>query len=189
MTPNERRPVTPTASGGLLRRYRSGTSVSTLAKDLGVSFDSVAQRVIAAGIRRDRPSQRGRPLPIELDSDEWLGEQLAGGAGVRDLSRRLHVTPSTVRKALRGFVARRGDGSDTDGVGRGESDPVRRFAAATKRVERASGALERARRLQASAVKELHRSGLTIAAIADRLDADEHLVETLLTTDPADDGP
>ena len=119
----------------------------------------------------------------ELDSDEWLSGQLARGAGVGDLSRRLHVTPSTVRNALRHYAARRIERVDADGARPAESDPQRRFAAATGRLERATVALERARRLQASAVKELHQSGLTIAAIADRLRTDEHLVETLLAAD------
>ena len=41
--------------------------------------------------------------------------------------------------------------------------------------------------MQASAVSELHRAGLTIPAIADRLGSDEHLVETLLAADQPDD--
>jgi len=166
----------------LLRRYRSGTSVRVLAKELGVSFDWVARRVIAAGTRREQPVQQGRPRPAELDCDEWLGEQLAGGAGVRDLSRRLRVRPSTVRSALRGYAERLNEGRGR--VRHPGSDPVRRFVAASERVERAGKALERARRRQVSAVIELQRSGLTIAAIADRLGADEQLVETLLESDP-----
>jgi hypothetical protein len=170
----------PSAPLELLRRYRAGTAVGALAKELGVSFEWVARRVIAAGTRRDRP-QRAPRRPAELDSDEWLGDQLAGGAGVRDLSRRLDVTPSTVRKALRDYAARQSGGSTFDA---GASDPERRFAAAADRAEQAAGALERARQLQASAVSELQRSGLTIAAIAERLHADEQLVENLLTASP-----
>ena len=67
----------PRASGGVVRRSRSGRSVSALAKDLGVSFDWGAQHVIAAGVGRDRPVQRGRRPTAELDSDDgsassWL---------------------------------------------------------------------------------------------------------------------
>ena len=168
----------------LVARYRSGASVTALAKDLGVSFDWVAQRVIAAGTRRDqvRPG-RGRRRPGELDCDEWLSAQLASGAGVRELSRRLHVAPSTVRNALRHYAARRAQ-TAVGGVGAGTSDPERRFAAATERIERARAALERARQAQASAVTELHRAGLTVAAIADRLATDVNLVEAVLAADP-----
>ncbi len=181
----------PTAEGaaprGLIARYRAGASVSSLAKELGVSFDWVAQRIIAAGTRRDQQfSGRPRRRPPELDSDEWLSDELSGGAGVRDLSRRLHVAPSTVRNALRHYAVRRGAGG---GVGAVESDPERRFAVATERIERASSALERARRLQASAVSELHHSGLTLAAIADRLETDVHVVEALLAADAPSDEP
>ena len=96
-----------TLPGGLLQRYRAGATVTALAREFGVSFDWVAQRIIAAGARRDElPQRRARRRPAELDSDEWLGAQLAGGAGVGDLSRRLHVTPSTVRNALRHYATR-----------------------------------------------------------------------------------
>ena len=94
----------------LLDRYRAGATVTALAQQFGVSFDWVAQRIIAEGARRDQlPQRRARRRPAELDSDEWLGVQLAGGAGVGDLSRRLHVTSSTVRNALRhyAYTARR----------------------------------------------------------------------------------
>ena len=147
--------------------------MTALVKEFGVSFDWVARRIIAAGARRDQlPPRRTRRRPAELDSDQWLSNELAAGAGVRDLSRRLHVAPSTVRSALRHYVARRAGGDAGAGIIAGQSDPERRFAAATERVERASVALERARGLQVSAVGELHRSGLTVAAIADRLDID-----------------
>jgi hypothetical protein len=171
----------------LLRRYRAGASVAALAKELGVSFDWVAQRLIAARTERERlPRARERGRPPELDSDEWLSDELAAGAGVRDLSRRLHVTPSTVRNALRHYVARREErGADPD-VGFGGSDPEQRFAAATVRVERATVALERARRAQVSAVNDLHRSGLTVAAVADRLAVDVNAVEALLAHPPSD---
>ena len=170
----------------LLRRYRAGASVTALAKEFGVSFDWVAQRVIVAGTRRDPSSpRRDRRRPAELESDDWLGHQLAGGAGVGDLSRRLHVTRSTVRNALRHYATRRAE--RLGGAGDGPSDPQQRFAAATARVEQATNALARARRMQASAVSELHRAGLTIPAIADRLGSDEHLVETLLAADQPDD--
>jgi transposase-like protein len=166
----------------LLRRYRAGTSVIALAKEFGVSFEWVARRVIASGTRPDQTSlRRIRDRPAELDSDDWLSDQLAGGAGVGDLSRRLHVTRSTVRNALRHYAARRANGDAVAGAGR--SDPEGRFAAATERVERATVALERARRMQASAVMELHRSGLTITAIADRFCIGEHLVETFVAAD------
>jgi hypothetical protein len=163
--------------------------VTALAKELGVPFDWVAQRVIAAGTRRDpqRPT-RTRRRPAELDADEWLSAELAAGAGVRDLSRRLHVAPSMVRNALRHYAARRAD--DGAGTGAGPaSDPERRFAVASERIARATDALERARRLQVSAVSELQRSGLTVAAIADRLAIDVSLVEALLAADPPSDGP
>lgn len=173
----------PIARRELMRRYRAGASVSALAKEFGASFDWVAQRIIAARARRDQPSRRTRRRPADLDSDDWLGDQLAGGAGVRDLSRRLHVTPATVRNALRRYAARRAEHVAGADARPGPSDPQLRFAAATVRVERATVALERARRMQASAVSELHRSGLTIAAIADRLGTDEHLVETLVAPD------
>ena len=179
--------ATPKATlpGGLLDRYRAGATVTALAQQFGVSFDWVAQRIIAAGARRDQlPQRRARRRPAELDSDEWLGVQLAGGAGVGDLSRRLHVTPAAVRNALRHYATRRTDRAAEAAGSSGESDPQQRFAAATGRVERATIALERARRLQASAVSELHRSGLTIPAIADRLNADEYLVENLLAAAP-----
>ena len=79
----------------LLRRYRAGTSVTALAKEFGVSFDWVARHVIAVwdGAGDQTSLRRIRDRPAELDSDDWLGDQLAGGAGVGDLSRRLHVTP------------------------------------------------------------------------------------------------
>ena len=155
-----------------------------LARELGVSFDWVAQRVIRTGTRRDQlPLRRTRRRPAELDSDEWLSEQLAGGAGVGELSRRLHVSTSTVRNALRHHVARRGAGGSDADVCSGRSDPERRFAAGTERVERASVAHARAQRLQVSAVSELHASGLTVAAIADRLETDVNFVESLLATD------
>jgi hypothetical protein len=143
------RPRPASVPGGLLRRSRAGTSVSVLARKLGVSFDWVAQRAIAPGMRHDRPSRQIRRRPIELDSDEWLSAQLASGAGVRDLSRRLRVSRSTVRNALRDYEARRtesGAGGDP-----GETDPIHRFTAATERLERAGVALERARMLQSSA--------------------------------------
>lgn len=181
------RPRPASVPGWLLRRYRAGTSVSVLAKELGVSFDWVAQRVIAAGTRRDRPAWQIRRRPIELDSDEWLSGQLASGAGVRDLSRRLRVSRSTIRHALHDYAERRvesGAGGDP-----GETDPIHRFTTATERLERARVALDRARMLQASAVRELHRSGLTINAIADRLGVDEHVVETLLSAVPTADDP
>ena len=74
-------------------------------------------------------------------------------------------------------------------MGAVESDPERRFAAATQRIERASTAVERARLLQASAVSELHHSGLTVAAIADRLGTEEQVVEALLAADAPPDAP
>jgi hypothetical protein len=104
-------PSAPMALRELLRRYRAGTSVIALAKEFGVSFEWVARRVIASGTRRDQTSlRRIRDRPAELDSDDWLSDQLAGGAGVGDLSRRLHVTRSTVRNALRHYAARRANG-------------------------------------------------------------------------------
>jgi hypothetical protein len=173
----------------LIRRYRAGTSVRALATEFGVSFDWVARRVIDAGTRRRQPPRGTRRRPAELDSDRWLSQQLASGAGVGDLSRRLHVTRSTVRNALRRYAARRAEGG---GAGAGEavgaSDPERRFAAATERVEQATAALERARRVQTSAVSELQEAGLTIAAIADRLGTDEHVVESLLAAEHPVDG-
>jgi len=198
------RPTAESVPGALVRRYRQGAAVTVLAKELGVSFDWVARRIIATGTRRDQlPPRRTRRRPAELDSDQWLSDQLAGGAGVRDLSRRLHVAPSTVRNALRHYAARRADGSVGTDVCSGASDPEGRFAAATKRIERANLALERAnlaldraslsleraQRLQASAVSDLHAAGLTVAAVADRLGIDVNLVETLLATDAALDSP
>ncbi len=116
--------------------------------------------------------------PPELDSDDWLGRELAGGAGVRGLSRRLRTSPSTVRRALRDYAARRTSVAVAPG-----SNPERRFAEATRRVEQANVALERARRLQASAVVELRRSGLTPAAIADRLRIADREVDVILAYD------
>jgi hypothetical protein len=79
------------------------------------------------------------------------------------------------------------------GLAAAASDPERRFAAATGRVERASlslerarVALERARRMQASAAIDLQRSGLTVPAIADRLAVDVNVVESLLALEPSD---
>ena len=66
---------------GLLDRYRAGATVTALAQRFGVSLDWVAQRL------------------EELDSEEWLGVQLARGAGLGDLGRRLLVTPSGGRYA------------------------------------------------------------------------------------------
>jgi len=181
--------VPPPALGEVLRRYGAGASVRALANELGVSFDWVARRVIDAGERREPRSRRARRRPPELDSDSWLSEQLANGAGVGDLSRRLHVSTSTVRNALRHHAARLTE-QGAAGVGDdvGPSDPERRFAVATDRVEQANAALERARHMQASAVGELQQSGLTIAAIADRLGADDALVESLLAVDLPPDG-
>ena len=174
----------PTLPGGLLQRYRAGATVTALAQQFGVSFDWVARRIIADGTRREPlPPRRARRRPAELDSDEWLGVQLAGGAGVSDLSRRLHVTPSTVRNALRHYATRRAEHAAGACASIGPSDPQQRFATACNRIEQATAALEQARQLQVSAVSELHHSGLTIAAIADRLNADEHLVENLLAAD------
>jgi len=90
----------------LLPRNRARETVTALAKEFGVSFDCVARRIIAAGTRRDQlPPRRAGRRPAELDSDEWLGAQLAGGAGVGDLSRRLHVTPPR-RSAMRSATTR-----------------------------------------------------------------------------------
>jgi lambda repressor-like predicted transcriptional regulator len=188
LPPVDERATAPSVPSGLLRRYRAGASLSSLAKEIGVSVDWVAQRIIATGTRRDQVvARKTRRRPAELDSDQWLSHQLAGGAGVRDLSRRLQVTPSTVRNALRHYVARRADG--VTGVGTRRSDPERRFVAASERAGRARVALERAQRLQASAVSEMRSSGLTIAAIADRLNTEEHLVETLLAGERPPVGP
>jgi hypothetical protein len=155
--------------------------VGALAKELGTSFDWVARRVIEAGMRRNRPSRGVRPRPVELDSDDWISGELASGAGIRDLAQQLRVPRSMVRSALRDYIARRIGGDATGDPG--GSDPVRRFAAATERVARATVALDRARSAQASAVRELQQSGLTVAAIADRLEAGDDLVEKLLTAD------
>jgi lambda repressor-like predicted transcriptional regulator len=180
-------PGAPPEPRELIRRYRAGTSVRALATEFGVSFDWVARRVIDAGTRRRQPPRGTRRRPAELDSDRWLSQQLASGAGVGDLSRRLHVTRSTVRNALRRYAARRAEGGGA-GEAVGASDPERRFAAATERVEQATAALERARRVQTSAVSELQEAGLTIAAIADRLGTDEHVVESLLAAEHPVDG-
>ena len=168
--------------------------MTAMARELGVSFDWVAQRLIAARTRRDVvASRRSRRRPPELDSDEWLSEELAAGAGVRDLSRRLHVSPSTVRNALRHYAARRAQGGVEPGAGARASDPERRFTAAAGRaerasvaLERASVALERARRTQASAVIDLQRSGLTVPAIADRLGVEVNVVEALLALESSE---
>jgi hypothetical protein len=92
----------------------------------------------------------------------------------------LRTSPSTVRRALRDYAARR-----TSDAGSPGSNPERRFAAATRRVEQANVALERARRLQVSAIAELRRSGLTPAAIADRLRIADRDVDVLLAAEEA----
>lgn len=168
-----------------LARYRNGVPVTTIAEELGVTFDWVAQRVIAEDVRRDipsRPPRRGRRgRPSQLDDPSWLRQELAS-AGVGGISRALSVRPSIVRAALR----RHGISAAGD-VRRDErSDPAARFHAGTSRVVRARRDLARALALQTSAVVELHDAGLTVAAIADRVEVDPVVIEDLL--DPPVDG-
>jgi hypothetical protein len=95
----------------------------------------------------------------------------------------LRTSPSTVRRALRDYASRRISDAASPG-----SNPERRFAEATRRVEQANVALERARRLQVSAIAELRRSGLTPAAIADRLRIPDRDVDVLLAAEEASAG-
>ena len=84
---------------GLLDRYRAGATVTALAQQFGVSLDWVAQRL------------------EELDSEEWLGVQLARGAGLGDLIRRLLVTPSGGRYATAAPLRETGRGTLRRGRG------------------------------------------------------------------------
>ena len=170
-----------------LARYRNGVPITTIADELGVTFDWVAQRVIAENVRRDIPSRaprRGRrSRPSQLDDPSWLRQELAS-AGVGGISRELSVRPSIVRAALRrhGITA----AGDVRRERSERSDPTARFHAGTSRVVRARRDLARALALQTSAVVELHDAGLTVAAIADRVEVDPVVIEDLL--DPPVDG-
>ena len=135
-----------------------------------------------------QPPGRARWWPVELDCDEWLGAQLAGGAGVRELSRRAArrtVDSSQRAAALWGETHR--ERSGRRGYGWIRSRPALRRRDRAGRAG-ASGA-RRAWRLQSTAVAELHRTGLTVAAIVDRLATDVNLVEAVLAADSPFDAP
>jgi hypothetical protein len=89
----------------MFRRYRNGTQVSAIARDLQKSFDWVAQQVIAHGVRREVPVKRSRrgSFRPELEDPHWIRQQLAEGADVRAISEQLNVGTARVRQAIKGF--------------------------------------------------------------------------------------
>jgi hypothetical protein len=166
--------------------YRHGASVTSIADELDVSFDSVARVVIAHAIIRDTPlgGSPAHDTPTELDDPDWLRASLETGRTVGGIARRVAMSEASVAAALarHGFTVASSDGDRDVEIER--SELVEQFRNGAERLHLAEASLDQAKAIQASAVARLAGSGLTVAAIADRLDLDDAAVDALLDERP-----
>ena len=178
----------------LLDAYRRGDPVTSIADAFEMDFDSVARLVIVHDIARDVPLARrpGPDQPAELDDPDWIRSGLETGWTVADIARRVAASEDAVTAALtrHGFTVASSDDS-TPHLETERSAHVKQFRIGARRAQAARSSFDRAVAMQASAVAGLASSGLTVPAIADRLDLDDVAVEALLDepVQPAADDP
>lgn len=167
-----------------LRRYRCGASVASVAAELDVSFDALARLIIDAGVRRAVPT--GRPprpgTSFSLDDADWVRAQLEAGRTIGDIAHHLGVDADVAGAAVtaHGFTVASTLEPPRDAEGE-RTELAARFRSGSEEAQAADVALRRARALQASAVSELVRTGLTVPAVADRLGVHDDVVLELLT--------
>jgi hypothetical protein len=191
--PSGRRALTEQPStevAAALGRYRCGASVASVAAALDLNFDAIARLVIAAGIRRDVvPGRPPRAEPPESLADaDWVRSQLEAGRTISDIADHLGVDADVAGAAVtgHGFTV----ASTLDVARDAESERtelVERFRIGVEDAQAAEVTFGRALALQAFAVSELARSGLTVPAIADRIGVHDTVVLELLTIS-AEDG-
>jgi hypothetical protein len=157
-----------------------------------MTFDAIATAVISNGITREVPfgTTSAPAPPAELDDLDRIRSRLEAGWTISDIARRVAMTDDAVMAALdrHGFTVTSSGGGVRD-VETERAELVEQFRMGAEHAQGARSSLARAVTMQSTAIARLANSGLTVPAIADRLDLDDAAVEHWLDERPdAHDG-